>query len=89
MVKKTTISLQQCQRDVCAGLRIGKRVMVVLKVIAAGSGDCVQLVVRQQASEMAARGAAGAIKFVIRIVHLIDPEHSFQATLVKGAVVRH
>ena len=35
------------------------------------------------------RGDASAVKFVVRIIHLIHAEYSFQTTFVKSLVVRH
>lgn len=80
---------QNLHRNPCTRLRVGQRVVVVGHRAAAGLGDGVQLVVGETATEMAARGPAGAKELVIRIVHLIDAEHGPEAALVKGAVVRH
>ena len=80
---------QNLHRNPCTRLRVGQRVVVVGHRAAAGLDDGVQLVVGEEATEMTARGPAGAKELVIRIVHLIDAEHGFEAALVKGAVVRH
>jgi len=40
-----------------------------------------------QILESATGGSKGVIELIVRIVHLIDTEHSFQTALVKGLVV--
>ena len=42
-----------------------------------------------QILESATGGSKGVIELIVRIVHLIDTEHSFQTALVKGLVVSH
>ena len=83
------IILQQPHRNPRAGLRVGEGVVVVGHRATAGGGHGVQLVVGQAAAEVAARGPAGAEKRIVGIVHLIDAEHGFEATFVKGTVVGH
>lgn len=72
-----------------ARLGIGEGVMVPGKVISAGGGDGLQLVIGQAASEMAAAGGEGVVELVVRIAHLIHLEHLFETTLVKPGIVRH
>ena len=47
-----------------------------------------QLVVGQLWKSLAG-GHTGAVKLVIRIVHLVTTEDGFQATLIEGFVVGH
>lgn len=80
--------LQQFNCNAGAGLGIGQRVMVVLKAIAASLGYSLELVVGQ-ITQFAAGGAERIIEPVIRVIHLIDAEHGFQAAFIKRAVVGH
>ena len=54
----------------------------------ADGGYCVQVMV-VQVREKATRGPEGIKELVVGVVHLINPEHCFQATLVKRFVVGH
>ena len=63
--------------------------MMVEKVVAAGGGDSLELMVGKGAAEKAAGARQRVQENVIRIVHLIDPEHGFQAALVERGVMRH
>ena len=57
------------------------------KVVSAGCGDGLELMVGQAATKVTA-GCGQRIKEpVIRIVHLIDPEHLPQTALVKTGIV--
>ena len=69
-------------------LRIGKRMVVMLQMIATGLGDGLQLVVGQQGHQTTG-GDARAMELIVGIVHLIAAEHSLQTVLVEGLVVGH
>ena len=51
--------------------------MVVDQIVAAGCSHGMQLVVGQLLPEVFARGAAGAVELIIRIIHLIAMHHCF------------
>ena len=76
--------LEQLQSYGRAGLGIRKGVMVVHKVIAAGRGDGLQLVVGQPAAEVASGSRERVKELIIRVVHLIYLEHCLEAALVKA-----
>lgn len=71
------------------GLRVGQGVVVIDEVIAAGRSYGMQLVVGQAVTEMTARCCQRIEKHIIRVVHLIHPEHLFQAAFIETAVMRH
>ena len=71
-----------------AGLSIGECMMMVLQLITTFCCYGVELVVGQ-ILEIATRSAQGVVELVVRIIHLIDTEHSFQTTFVEGLVVGH
>ena len=71
------------------GLRIGKGVVVIGEVIAAGRSYGMQLVVGQAMAEMTAGCCQRIEKHIIRVVHLIHPEHLFQAAFIETAVMRN
>ena len=71
------------------GLRIGKGVVVIGEVIAAGRSYGMQLVVGQAMTEMTAGCCQRIEKHIIRVVHLIHPEHLFQAAFIETAVMRY
>lgn len=68
-----------------ASLGISQGMVMVLQVVAATGSDDVEIMMAFRPN--AARSDAGAIKLVIGIIHLIDAEDGFQATLIKGFVV--
>ena len=72
-----------------AGLCVSKGVMVVHEVISAGCGDGLELMVGEPAAEMLPGSCEGVVELVVGIVHLIDTEHSLEATLVETGVVRN
>ena len=71
------------------GLRVGQGVVVIDEVIAAGRSYGMQLVVGQAVTEMTAGCCQRIEKHIIRVVHLIHPEHLFQAAFIETAVMRH
>lgn len=80
---------QNFYRNSGTRLSIGKRMMVVFQVIAAGLGDGVELVVREEFTEMTTGGPAGPKELIIRVIHLVAAKHGLQAALVEGTVVGH
>jgi hypothetical protein len=62
--------------------------VVVLHAEAAGLGNGLQLVV-WQGRKLATGDTKRVKELIVRIVHLITAEHSFQATLVKRLVMSH
>ncbi len=84
-----TSSLQDCHGNPRAGLGVGEGVVMVGHRVAAGGRHGMQLVVRQLPSKMPPRGATGAIKLVVRIIHLIGLEHGLEAALIEGTIVGH
>ena len=71
------------------GLRVGQGVVVIGEVIAAGRSYGLQLVVGQAMAEMTAGCCQRIEKHIIRVVHLIHPEHLFQAAFIETAVMRY
>ena len=68
---------------------VGQCMMMMLKIIAAGGGDGLELMIGQMLAEMLARCGAGVVERVVRIVHLIDLMDGFEAAFVERTVVRH
>ncbi len=68
-------------------LGIGQGMVMVCKVIAAGGGDGLELVVRELLPKMPPRCRQRVVEYIVRIVHLIDAEHLLEATFIKRAVV--
>ena len=62
--------------------------VMALQVVATEGRDGVQLMVRG-IWESLTRGHAGAVEFIVGIVHLITTEHSFQTAFIKNLVVCH
>ena len=62
--------------------------VVVLQLVATFGGYSVQLVVGQ-ITELAAGGCKRVVELIIRVVHLIYTEYSFQTTFIKRLVVCH
>ena len=50
--------------------------MMILKVVTTGGCNRVELMIGQRMTELSAGCCKGVVKAVVRIVHLIDPEHS-------------
>ena len=53
---------------------------MVLEVVAAGSGNGLQLVIGQRLPELSTRCCQGIVETVVGVVHLIDSEHGLQTT---------
>ena len=63
--------------------------MMVLEIVATGSCNGMELVIGQRVAELSAGCCKGVVKAVIRIVHLIDLEHSFQTSFIEAGIVGH
>ena len=63
--------------------------MMILKVVTTGGCNSVELMIGQRMTELSAGCCEGIVKAVVRIVHLIDPEHSLQAPFIKTGIVGH
>ena len=70
-----------------AGFGVGEGVVMMLKLVVAGGGDGLELVVGEAASEVSPRGQQCVVEWVIRVIHLIDAVNGLQASLVKTRVV--
>ena len=71
-----------------AGLGIGERVMMLRKVVPAGSGDGMELMIGQMPAEMAAGGRKRIDEAVIGVIHPIYAMNGFQAAFVEAGIVR-
>ncbi len=71
------------------GFSVSQGMVVIGQIIAAGRCHCLQLVVWQTAAVVLPRGRKGIEELVIRVAHLVDTEHLFQASFVKRTVMRH
>ena len=68
-------------------LGIGEGMVVIGQVIAAGSCDRLQLVIRQTAAVMLAGCGQGIIELIVRVIHLIYSENFFQASFIELAIM--
>ncbi len=69
---RVDVCLQKMDGDMGTRFCVDQCMMMKLKIIAAGGGDGLELMIGQMLAEMLARGGAGIVERVIRIVHLID-----------------
>ena len=63
--------------------------VMVHEVVPACSGHRLELVVWKGISEVFPRGGQCIEELIVRIVHLIDPEHLLEAAFVEAAVMGH
>ena len=63
--------------------------MMILKVVTTGGCNSVELMIGQRMTELSAGCCEGIVKAVVRIVHLIDSEHSFQTTFIEAGIMSH
>ena len=68
-------------------LRIGQGMVVIREVISTGGSDGLELVVRELLPKMSSRCRQRVVKFIVRIVHLIDAEYLLETAFIKRAVV--
>jgi len=61
--------------------------VMVLQVIATGSGYGLQLVIGQRLAKLLAGSCQGIVEAIVRIVHLIHLEHGLQTTFVKASIM--
>lgn len=80
--------LKNPQGDVGAGLGIGERVMMLRKVVPAGGGDGMELMIGQLTTEMAVGGRKRIDEAVIGVIHPIDAMNGLQAAFVEAGIVR-
>ena len=70
-------------------LCVGQCVMMIDKVISAGSRNGLQLMIGKPVAIVSAGCGQSVQKDVIRIIHLIHAENGLQATFIKAGIVRH
>ena len=73
----------------CAGFGISQGMVMVFKVVSAGSGNRLQLMISNGVFEMFTRSSTSVVKHIVRIIHLINPKDFFQTSLIKRRVMRH
>ena len=61
--------------------------MVAGKIVSAGGGDRLELMVGKGSPEVKSRGCQGIMEDVVGIVHPVDPKDRLEAALVEDAVV--
>ena len=83
------MELQNLASNPSTSLGIGKGVVMVEQIIAAGCCHGVELMVGKQLAEVLSRGPIGAVELIVRVIHLIASHHGLETTFVEGAVVRH
>ena len=81
--------LHNLERYVSTRFRIRQSVMMIGQIVSTSGRYCLELIIRQAATEMTAGFCQGVIKLVIRIVHLIDTKDLFQAAFVEWTVMCH
>ena len=86
---KFRMELQNLSSNPCAGFGIGKGVVMVEQIIAAGCCHGVELIVGKQLAEVLSRGPISAVELIVRVIHLVAAHHGLEATLVEGAIMRH
>ena len=62
--------------------------MVILHAKATSCCNCLKLMIVQK-RKLSARDAKRIVELIVRIVHLINSEHSFKAALIKWLIVSH
>ena len=72
-----------------AGFGIRQCVVMACKVISTGCCYSLQLMIWQAAAIMLTGCGQRVVETIIRIVHLVDAEHLFEATFIEAGVVRH
>ena len=85
--KETAQGSKQFHCYVCTCLGIGEGVMVICKVVSAGGGHGLELVIGEQAAIVASGCRQGVEKLIVRIIHLVHAEHLPEAAFVEVAVV--
>ncbi len=82
-------SLQKMDGAMGTRFCVGQCMMMMLKIIAAGCSDGLELMIGQILAEMLARGGAGVVERIVRIVHLVDLMDGLEASLVERTIMRH
>ena len=80
---KVKSGLQQLDCNMGTGFGIGQGMMVIGKVITAGCGNRLQLMVRQTAAEMLTGCRKGNIELILRIIHPVHFENLIDAAYRK------
>ncbi len=83
------MELQNLSCNPSASLGIGKGVVMVEQIIAAGCCHGVELMVGKQLAEVLSRGPIGTVELIVGVIHLIAAHHGLEATFVERTVVRH
>ena len=63
--------------------------VMVLKIVTTGGSNSVELVIGQRMAELSAGFCKGIVEAIVRIVHLIDLEHRFQASFIETGIVSY
>ena len=71
------------------GFAIGQGMMVIGQVITTGSGNRLQLMVRQTAAEMLTGSRKCIMELILGIIHPVHSENLFQTPFIEPAVMRH
>ena len=61
--------------------------VMVLQVIATGSSNGMQLVIRQRQAELSAGGSQGIVEAVVGIVHLVRSKYGFQTAFIETGIM--
>ena len=61
--------------------------VMVFEIVAASRSNGLQLVIRQRMTELPTGSSQGIVEAIVRIVHLIDLEHCFQAAFIEVGIV--
>ncbi len=62
-------------------------VVMLRQVKAAGSGNCLKLMVREEMTKMSAGGCQRIKEDIVRIVHLIDSVNSLQTAFIEARIM--
>ena len=63
--------------------------VMVLEVVAAGSGNGLQLVIGQRLPELSTRCCQGIVETVVRVVHLIHLEYGLQTAFIETGIMSY
>ena len=61
--------------------------VMILEIVATGGCNGVELVIGQRMTKLSAGCCKGIVKTIVRIVHLIDLEHCFQASFIETGIM--
>ena len=63
--------------------------MMAGKIVPAGGGDRLELMVGKGSPEVKSGGRQGIMEDIVGIIHPVDPKDRFQTALIKDAVMGH